>query len=72
MNNNASRSGASDSVTDFAVLSNPADTQNISCLMCLCLSRCVPRKVMLNMDWVFSTLSCQYICNKIKSVIVSN
>ena len=28
----ASRRGASDNVTDFSVLSNPADAQNVSCL----------------------------------------
>ena len=27
-----SRRGASDSVTDFSVLSNPFDAQNVSCL----------------------------------------
>ena len=29
---NASRHGASDSVTDSSVLSNPADAENVSCL----------------------------------------
>ena len=28
----ASRRGASDSITDSSVLSNPADAQNVSCL----------------------------------------
>ena len=28
----ASQRGASDSVTDFSVLSNPSDAQNVSCL----------------------------------------
>ena len=41
-----SRSGASDSVTDSSVLSNPADAQNVSCLG------------LLNSGRVLSTLSC--------------
>ena len=34
-----SRRGASDSVTDSSVLSNPADAQNVSCLGLLTMGR---------------------------------
>ena len=46
-NYNASRHGASDSVTDSSVLSNPTDAQNVSCLR-LCGRDICPEKLYLN------------------------
>ena len=60
---NASWRGASDSITDSSVLSNPADAQNVSCLG-LC-GRDICPKAMLNMGWVFTILSCKYLYSKL-------
>ena len=53
----ASRRGASDSVTDSSVLSNPTDAQNVSCLG-LCGRDICPKSSALNMGRVLSTFSC--------------
>ena len=52
--------GASDSVTDFSVLSNPSDAQNVYRLV----SRIFARIYMLDIGWVLLTHSCHYLCNR--------
>ena len=47
---------ACDSVTDFSVLSNPADAQNVSCWDFVV--GIFARKALLNSGRVISTLSC--------------
>ena len=49
--------GTSDSVADFSVYLNPADAHNVSCLghWDIC------PKTNLDMGWLLSTVSCQYL-----------
>ena len=54
--------GASDIVTDFLVQSKLVDAQNVSCLGFLV--EIFVQKTMLIMEWILSTLSCQYLCDK--------
>ena len=56
--NLVSKPGAIDSIIEFSVLSNPAGTHNLFCLG-LC-GRYLLEKI--NMDWVISYLSFQYLC----------
>ena len=59
---NAIQRGASNSVIDILVLSNPTGAQNVTCLV-LCEGIFL-RKSMFNMGKIFSNLSCQYLFNK--------
>ena len=51
--NLASQRGASDIITNFSMISNPAGAQNFSCLGLSGGDNCL-KITMLNMGWVFS------------------